>query len=175
MMCCVFSTAQSTEARLDPITGDVVMPFAQSQLLANIVEDRKALQDRVKELEGKLTRAQKAVDSLERTHAQTIQNHNDFLMAERLRDQEIDQVAEEEISVWKGLSRGLSFSTNINSQVYNFVDGTASAPISLSARLALSGDRYSFAVIPFGAQLQFPSGNSQIIGGVKLSIGYKWF
>lgn len=175
ILCCILSTAQNTDARIDPVTGEVIIPFEKAQTLANITVDRATLQDKVKELELKLELANKALDSLEQIHLQTIENHNQFLIADRLRDQQIDDVATEEISVWRGMSRGLSLSANLNTQVYNFVPDTATSPLSISARLALSGDRFSFAIIPFTGMLQLPSNETILVGGAKLSLGYKFF
>ena len=172
---CAFSTAQNTEASFDPVTGDLVAPFEKAQLWANIVVQRDDLLKKVEDLEAKLTAARAAVEDLKETNFKIIADQLDYVRRDRERDNEIAGIALEERNIWKSLSRGLSLTTAVNSQVYNFVEDTATSPVSVSARLGVSGDRWSFGVIPFGAALTFPSGDLQMIGGVKLSVGYKWF
>ncbi len=174
-LCCTFLTAQDTSARIDPETGNVILPFQKAQELANIALDRDRLLVQIKHLEQKLSRTEKAIDSLQAIHQQTIQQHNDYLIADRLRDQAIDQTASDQIDVWKGLSKGIGFSTQINSQVYSFTNTTPTIPLSIDARLSVTGTRFTFAAIPFAGLVNIPGQSTYGISGLKLSVGYKWF
>jgi hypothetical protein len=172
---CTFLTAQNTEARLDPVTGNLIAPFEKAQLWANIIVQRDSLLNQVKSLERKLAAARSSMDDLEAINFQLVADQLAYVRRDRERDIEISDIALEERNIWRSLSRGLSLTTALNTQVYNFVEGTATSPVSISSRLAITGDRWSMAVIPFGAALSFPTGDLQVIGGVKLSLGYKWF
>ena len=172
----LFSTGQNTKATLDQETGEIRAPFEKAQLWANIIVERDSLKARVAILEQKLDQASRSLDSLEQINFEIISDQLDYLRADRERDAQISAVSEEELGIWRSLSRGLRLDLSVESQVYTLDRERAlREPVSLRAELGLSGTRFGFGVVPDLTLYQMPSGSQLFAGGVKLRLSYRMF
>lgn len=173
MMLSLLLTAQP--AQFNSTTGKVELSQEQAIKIANIIQERDLLRQQLKDLDNQLADCEGALNETLVTYDATLTQISELNALQLARVNELQAINESQLAYYKRKSQGLSLMVTASSQVYNFNDTTATSPADISAALSYRLDRWSIAAIPFASYLQFPSGDGNLVSGVKLGLSYRVF
>lgn len=161
-------TAQTT---LNKDTGKVETTAERIKNAARIMKDWKRLDSVVQVREKQLKDAQVLVDSLRIQLAVQTQLSLSYLKDRNKLDEQINQLANEEVSVWKGLSKGLHLDSSVQLQFYDISKNPIASPFIADTQLTYSWNRYNVGVS--AAIIYRSNGNLNASG--MLVVGFRWF
>lgn len=161
-------TAQTT---LNENTGKVETTPERIKNAARIMKDWVRLDSVVKQRERQLKQAQELVDSLRVQLAVQKELNLIYLQQRDAQDERINELANQEIDIWKGLSKGLHLDSGASIQLYDLSNAPVRVPAVLNTSLTYSWSRYR---IGLGA-IAVINENLQTSASGVLVLGFRWF
>lgn len=170
----MLSIPLTAQTILNENTGKVETTPERIKNAARIMKDWHRMDSVLQVREKQLLDAQRLVDSLKVRLAVETQLKLEYLAQRDQRDDQITELASQEIDIYKGLSRGLHLDTYFRSQVYNLDTLQPSLPATLGANLNFSWSRNTIGISIEANYIQFQPRN-YITAGAFVNYKYRVF